>query len=73
MPKPTQNQRRAKPVPDRQVRNRPAQQPVAGDHPVEQDLAVERGERIATGKTIARGGKETGHVPGATEQTVKPG
>jgi hypothetical protein len=27
----------------------------------------ERGERIATGKTIARGGKTTGHVPGATE------
>ena len=30
--------------------------------------AQERGERIATGKTIARGGKTTGHVPGATEQ-----
>jgi hypothetical protein len=28
----------------------------------------ERGERIATGKTIARGGKTTGYVPGATEQ-----
>jgi hypothetical protein len=28
----------------------------------------ERGERIATGKTIARGGKTTGDVPGATEQ-----
>jgi hypothetical protein len=28
----------------------------------------ERGERIATGKTIARGGKTTGHVPGASEQ-----
>lgn len=28
----------------------------------------ERGERIATGKTIARGGKTSGHVPGATEQ-----
>lgn len=28
--------------------------------------AQERGERIDTGKTIARGGKTTGHVPGAT-------
>jgi hypothetical protein len=35
---------------------------------VEADPAVERGERIDTGKTIARGGKESGHVPGATEQ-----
>jgi hypothetical protein len=38
------------------------------DHPVEKDPAVERGERIDTGKTIHRGGKSTGHVPGATEQ-----
>ncbi|QDT55955.1 hypothetical protein Pan44_40040 [Caulifigura coniformis] len=29
--------------------------------------AQERGERIATGKAIARGGKTTGDVPGATE------
>jgi len=36
------------------------------DHPTEEEPAVERGERIDTGKTIARGGKETGHVPGAT-------
>ncbi|HVJ69242.1 MAG TPA: hypothetical protein VM510_14745 [Caulifigura sp.] len=28
----------------------------------------ERGERIATGKAIARGGKASGHVPGATGQ-----
>ena len=34
--------------------------------PVEKDPAVERGERIDTGKTIARGGKTTGTVPGAT-------
>ncbi len=27
----------------------------------------ERGERIDTGKSIARGGKEEGHVPGADE------
>jgi hypothetical protein len=36
--------------------------------PSETTDAQERGERIATGKTIARGGKTTGHVPGATEQ-----
>lgn len=27
--------------------------------------AEERGERLETGKAIARGGKTTGHVPGA--------
>jgi hypothetical protein len=35
---------------------------------VETTPAQEWGERIATGKAIARGGKTTGHVPGATEQ-----
>jgi hypothetical protein len=30
--------------------------------------AEERGERIATGKAIARGGKTSGDVPGATPQ-----
>lgn len=34
-------------------------------HGVEQDPAVERGERIAIGKAIARAGKKTGFVPGA--------
>lgn len=38
------------------------------DQPVEQEAAVERGERIDTGKDIARGGKRQGHVPGATPQ-----
>jgi hypothetical protein len=61
-------------------KNRQPQQPVqpadphgprTADHPVEEDPAVERGERIDTGKTIARGGKETGHVPGATEELPK--
>jgi hypothetical protein len=37
------------------------------DHAVEEQPAVERGERIDTGKTIARGGKTTGPVPGAQE------
>ncbi|WP_010586122.1 hypothetical protein [Schlesneria paludicola] len=31
----------------------------------ENEPAVERGERIATGKAIARGGKSKGFVPGA--------
>lgn len=38
------------------------------DNPVEEDPAVERGERIATSKRIARSGKEQGDVPGATPQ-----
>ena len=63
-------------------KNRQSQQPSqpadphgtgTANHPVEEDLAVERGERIDTGKTIARGGKETGHVPGANEQPPKRG
>jgi hypothetical protein len=64
-------------MPDRIDRNkkRPPERPGRplaprgkGDAPVEQDPAVERGERIDTGKTIHRGGKTTGYVPGATEQ-----
>ena len=35
--------------------------------------AEERGERIATGRAIARGGKDTGHVPGATEHPPTAG
>lgn len=34
---------------------------------IENDPAVERGERVNTAKHIARGGKTSGHVPGATE------
>ncbi len=33
----------------------------------EQDPAVERGERLQSGKEIARSGKTTGAVPGAEE------
>jgi hypothetical protein len=40
------------------------------DHPVERDPAVERGERIATSKDIARAGKKQGFVPGASEQST---
>ena len=36
-----------------------------GVHEPETTPAQERGERIDTGKAIARGGKEDGHVPGA--------
>jgi len=35
----------------------------------EDDPAVERGERIAIGKMIARGGKSFGDVPGATSNS----
>ena len=35
---------------------------------LEEDPAVERGERLHTSKTIARGGKTDGAVPGATPQ-----
>jgi len=38
------------------------------DHPVEQKSSAEWGERIETGKVIARGGKKQGRVKGATEQ-----
>jgi len=34
---------------------------------LEGDAAVERGEGIATGKTIARGGRSEGHVSGAMQ------
>jgi hypothetical protein len=71
MPKTSQRGSRQRPA----VGAPPEEQPTAGrqseDHPIEEEPAVERGERIDTGKTIARGGKETGHVPGATEQPVE--
>jgi hypothetical protein len=34
---------------------------------VAEEPAVERGERMSSAKAIARGGKSTGKVPGATE------
>jgi hypothetical protein len=36
------------------------------DDPIEQEAAVEWGERIHTGKVIARSGRETGFVAGAS-------
>ncbi len=38
------------------------------DHPAEEQPAAEWGERIATGKSIARGGKSEGTTEGAQEQ-----
>lgn len=37
----------------------------------EEQPSVERGERLDTGKTIARGGKSEGKVPGTNESTGK--
>ncbi len=47
------------------------QQPAKAPSPsetekTERDPAVERGERLQSGKDIARGGKERGPVPGAS-------
>lgn len=60
---------------DKSKRQPPGEQPSdAGtpeDHPAEGEPAVERGERIHTGKTVARGGQDAGHVPGATEQPAR--
>ena len=39
--------------------------PPPGTHNPEITPAEERGERLDTGKAIARGGKTEGHVPGA--------
>lgn len=62
----------AQPTPQKPVPEE-AQKPPHGSRPAgttaqkpETTPAQERGERIDTGKTIARGGKTTGHVPGAT-------
>ena len=37
----------------------------------EHEPAVERGERIATGKAIARGGRQAGFVPGAQAESER--
>jgi hypothetical protein len=37
---------------------------------VARDPSIERGERLDSGKTIARGGKDDGHVPGATAEST---
>lgn len=60
---PTRDQQQAE---QQQEPKRTTQQPDS----VEDDPAVDRGERIATGKGIARGGHESGNVPGAVEQSA---
>lgn len=45
--------------------NSPPLQAAPEKNSPEVDPAADRGERIATGKAIARGGKEHGFVPGA--------
>ena len=47
---------------------RPAEHPLTPQAEPTTDPATERGERIDTGKTIQRGGKTEGKVPGAEEQ-----
>jgi len=42
------------------------------DVPVGTLPAQERGERIETGKAIARGGRQTGDIPGANTQPGRP-
>jgi len=54
---------------DEQGRPQPPNPPTKPAHPPgtrepETTPSEERGERIDTGKTIARGGKEEGNVPG---------
>lgn len=55
-----------KPVPE-EAQKSPRSSRAAGSTVQKSDTspAQERGERIETGKTIARGGKTSGHVPGA--------
>jgi hypothetical protein len=43
---------------------------VDDDNPIEKENAVEWGERLHSGKMIARGGKSSGFVRGATEQST---
>lgn len=47
---------------------KPDEKKRAKDHPLDEDPAVQRGDRIGVGKEIDRGGKEKGDVPGATER-----
>jgi hypothetical protein len=54
---------------DRQAGAQETERRQAEQDSIEDDPAVERGERIDTGKDIARGGKEKGKVPGATDES----
>jgi len=51
------------------TRGRPGSDAAGHQSPTpEAEPAAERGERHETGKTIARGGRAGGHVPGATPE-----
>jgi hypothetical protein len=52
----------------------PPNPPAPNPEPTQQEAttpAEERGERIETGRDIARGGKQSGSVPGATGDDPK--
>jgi cell envelope opacity-associated protein A len=61
------NKQPDKPVPEEKQHQDPdsKQEMQTSQQPTHSSAAEERGERIETGKTIARGGKTSGHVPGA--------
>lgn len=59
--KTNQPERDPKPQPGQPETGRPAEGP-------EDEAAAEWGDRLGAGKDIARGGKQSGDVPGATEQ-----
>ncbi len=71
MPKSSTN----KPLPATRIPASTTYDDTAGAAPkgdVDPSLAgQERGDRIETGKAIARGGKDSGHVPGAMERKRK--
>jgi hypothetical protein len=74
----TRGRKKEHPMPKQKLKRKPNQsekishlaQPPdreANAPPTGVDPAAERGERIETGKMIHRGGKSSGHVPGAME------
>ena len=54
-----------------QTRSETAQEQEERMRATEDEPAVDRGDRIATGKAIARGGRSSGFVPGAQPQPRK--
>jgi hypothetical protein len=65
---PAENNVMAKPPPPGKAHGRKARRQPPGKHGKnELQPAQEWGERIATGKTIARGGRSKGQVPGVAQ------
>jgi hypothetical protein len=65
----TARKRRSKPTAAERLREKTEPPKKPTPRPDEETTpAQEWGERIATGKAIARGGQKSGFVPGATEQ-----